>query len=861
VRVRRRKIMKKKSVLYLVVVLIFLCESLALADDLQLTPAEESDWQRTTSSQEVVDYSKYIAERSGGRIRYETIGYTPEGRPISLMVMGYPSAPKDETEVGANRIVMYVQSSIHAGEVEGKEAMLIFAREVAQGKHDELLKNIVVLINPNANPDGADALGEWRIRSQPTPKLVGTRYNAQGYNLNRDYTKIEAPETQAALRIVLKWDAAVFVDAHATDGLRHRHPVVFDCGKNANNDPRIQEANRQFGVSMFDDGSSFRRLMKEATDRAVADGRVVPNENYNFIPPYSEGYASSAYDGMAGYVRIINTEGKSEDIPTTWEGGGGEPRLSKTLLTVKNRFGILLECHSHNDYEYRVNTQYAAIYSAMEQMGKQKDDIKALFKAVDDENRNRTSTEGVEIAVIGQRVNADWIEPGETEPGKVTISGYRFAENADGDRLRGGAAGNSPADLTAPEEWSLRNYTRFIAAPGTETRMGAIYIFEPAVFEGVKLLMRHGIEVKRVTADGIILRDFMQFDNGSGTWGTLTRRASGYEGHFTINTSTISADWVQQSESAVPKGYYVVSTAQPLGKFAAFMLEPKSEDGLCFWNYYDTPLFSAERGTGKFDIRKTYSFGAIPESALESVDMTPDVQPTPEADVLETIPQEILSALPSGLVLGQEAGYVTLSTELEEMESLPDVVKIGDRYYISNPEGLASSFFSPLLVEAASSLPVIRFTVTESGSTGVVTLSGIDGKNILSAIAKEVNAVKVTKTGELDKLTIVHSPKDLSDGKFILSTTGVGHILQENDPIAEGTKFDVTIAIKDDGKFDLNPKPNVVGDPIMFVKTKHQNKNNGGGGCSVGLVLPLIIIALSAAFICSRRYTSVPFSK
>jgi hypothetical protein len=291
------------------------------------------------------------------------------------------------------------------------------------------------------------------------------------------------------------------------------------------------------------------------------------------------------------------------------------------------------------------------------------------------------------------------------------------------------------------------------------------------------------------------------------------------------------------------------------------MLEPKSEDGLCFWNYYDTPLFSTERGAGKFDIRKTYSFGAIPESALESVDMTPDVQPTPEADVLETVPQEILGALPSGLVLGQEAGYVTLSTELEEMESLPDIVKVDDRYYISDPEGLASSFFSPLLVEAASSLPVIRFTVTESGSTGVVTLSGIDGKNILSAIAKEVNAVKVTKTGELDKLTIVHSPKDLSDGKFILSTTGAGHILQENDPITEGTKFDVTIAIADDGKFDLNPKPSVVGDPIMFVKTKQQNNNNGGGGCSVGLVLPLIIIALSAVFICLRRHTSAPFSK
>ncbi|MDR1916190.1 MAG: hypothetical protein LBQ58_06420 [Synergistaceae bacterium] len=853
--------MKKSLAFSVALIYIMLSISVASADGLRPTPAEESQWQITTSSQEVVDYSKYIAENSDGRIRYETIGYTPYGRPISMMVVSYPTAPKDETQVG-DRLVIYVQSSIHSGEVEGKEAVLIFAREVAEGRHDELLKNVVVLINPNANPDGADTLGEWRVSSQPMPRLVGTRYNSQGYNLNRDYTKIEAPETEAAMRVLLKWDAAIFIDAHATDGLRHRHPVVFDCGKNANNDPRIQEANRLFGVSMFDANSSFRTMMKDSTDRAISEGRVVPNEDYSYIPPYSEGYATSTYDGVAGYRRIVNSEGKSEDIPTTWEGGGGQPRLSKTVLTVKNRFGILLECHSHNDYEYRVNTQYAAIYSSIEQAGKQKNAIKELFNTVDSENANRTSTEGVIVAVQETRVNADWIEPGETQPGVLHVSGYRFTPNADGDRLRGGAAGNSPADFSAPTSWELRNYTRFIPTPGTETRMGALYIFEPAAYEGVKLLQRHGIEVKRVTVDDVVLNDYLQFCDPSntsrrGAWSNVIPQSSIYEGHYPIQTAAISADWFPGTSKPVPKGYYVVSTAQPFGRFAAFMLEPKAEDGLCYWNYYDTPLFSGERASGSFDIRKTYSFSAIPESALEVVKFTPDLQPTPEADVLDAVPAIIAAGLSSDVVLGQEAGYVTLQEEAAEMRGVPSTVNINGRYYAADYIASVESLVSPKEVEATTALPAVRFAVTTADSTGVVTLTGIDGANFLADYAHDIFAVAPTTTDAFDYLRQVYSPADLTDGTFIVSTTGVGHILQSDDPITAGAKFDVTIAVKDGGTFDLFQQDGKVGAEAIFVKAHEPAREPAkvsGGGCSA-LAIQLFALTLVPAVLALRKRT------
>ena len=55
---------------------------------------------------------------------------------------------------------MLVNCNIHSGEVEGKEAMLIFAREVALGMHDDLLKDLVILLVPQYESDGNDDLGK-----------------------------------------------------------------------------------------------------------------------------------------------------------------------------------------------------------------------------------------------------------------------------------------------------------------------------------------------------------------------------------------------------------------------------------------------------------------------------------------------------------------------------------------------------------------------------------------------------------------------------------------------------------------------------------------------------------------------------
>ena len=102
------------------------------------TPAEESNWEKTTSSEEVIDFCQTVADNSEGRIILDTTTFKTEfDTPIPYMIVS-DKAPESPEDVPEDKGVVYVNCNIHSGEVEGKEAMMIFAREVAQGKHDDL---------------------------------------------------------------------------------------------------------------------------------------------------------------------------------------------------------------------------------------------------------------------------------------------------------------------------------------------------------------------------------------------------------------------------------------------------------------------------------------------------------------------------------------------------------------------------------------------------------------------------------------------------------------------------------------------------------------------------------------------------
>jgi hypothetical protein len=645
-----------KFIFVLMFLAIMVSSAYAGVLDTLKTEAEKSNWTRTSTSQEVIDYVKLVAENSEGRIRYEDMGYSVYGKPIPLSIVGVPKAPKSPADVG-NRIIIHIQCSIHAGEIEGKEASLILLREIAEGKHDELLKDVVLLYNSNFNPDGNDFFGTWRASTQPTPTLVGTRTNAQGFNLNRDFVRLASPETRAHVRLWRKWNPVIVLDEHATNGVRHRHPLNYNSGLNPNADPDFKNFNRLLMESIFGVGigpksdpanNFFRKYMTDLFQKEpelFTKGLPPLTESVRVVP-YMESYAGTA-------VSTIN--GVYERRPTAFTAGGSDSvRTTTAMPTIKNRLTLLLECHSHNDYRFRVHVQYAATISAIEHLSKQKDDIHSYLKAKDEEATNRTSPEGWKIypSYDGNNPVSDDYDLGFGK-GLITIEGFAYAKDASGDRTL------TAVDTTEDRVWEkLECRTKFL--PTSEVPMGALYILDGAAKSSVEVLLMHGVKVYRlkedVTLPAASTLKFYNPANTRGNW-TVSLASSPYEGSAVVNLSSIVADWnpVEANGCLVTKGHYVISTAQPFGKFAAFLLEPRASDGLCYWGFWNEQLFSTENNAGgSFDIVKTSSYSLIPASALEQLVLPEDEEQSPPLKGDE-IPNIFASGkLPNGAAITQD---------------------------------------------------------------------------------------------------------------------------------------------------------------------------------------------------------------
>ncbi|MBO7668010.1 MAG: hypothetical protein J6T26_06055, partial [Firmicutes bacterium] len=323
----------KRSYATLIFLLVLICTLLCFSaaamaavdlDTLQ-TPAEASNWTRTTSSAEVYEFCQTVAENSGGRIILDYTYETELGTRIPYMIIGNP-APADPSQVTSDKAVVYVNCNIHSGEIEGKEAMLIFAREVAQGKHDDLLKDLVVIICPNSSPDGNDNLGKNRITTQFTPKLVGTRSEGTGLNVNRDMTKLETVCARSIVKLMNDWDPVLFIDAHATDGSYMRHAITYNWGLNAGNDPELLAYNRDVFCE---------RALREGSYLASQGKIAVPYGNWGF---YYSGIVDEGWRTFEDYARYT----------TNYAG-------------LRNRLALLLEVYSYDEFSVRVATQYACI--------------------------------------------------------------------------------------------------------------------------------------------------------------------------------------------------------------------------------------------------------------------------------------------------------------------------------------------------------------------------------------------------------------------------------------------------------------------------------------------------------------------
>src|SRR4029077_910489 len=111
------------------------------------TTAEASDFKSTSTYDDVVKFMKAVADAAPAVVHYTTYGTTYENRAMPLAVVGTGLKDISPAAVRATgKLRVHIQGNIHAGEVEGKESAQILLRELAEGKHNDLLQSTVFLI-------------------------------------------------------------------------------------------------------------------------------------------------------------------------------------------------------------------------------------------------------------------------------------------------------------------------------------------------------------------------------------------------------------------------------------------------------------------------------------------------------------------------------------------------------------------------------------------------------------------------------------------------------------------------------------------------------------------------------------------
>ncbi|HTU89815.1 MAG TPA: DPP IV N-terminal domain-containing protein, partial [Gemmataceae bacterium] len=192
------------------------------------TVAENSDYKATSRHAEVVDFCERLRKLSP-LLRLGELGRSGEGRTLPLVILADPPLSTPEEAAKSGKLVVLAMANIHAGEVDGKEALLMLARDVATAKDKPLLKDLILVFAPIFNADGNEKIAKEHRPEQNGPvNGVGVRVNAAGLDLNRDYVKLDSPEVRALVRFFNKWDPAIFIDCHTTNGSHHRYTITYE---------------------------------------------------------------------------------------------------------------------------------------------------------------------------------------------------------------------------------------------------------------------------------------------------------------------------------------------------------------------------------------------------------------------------------------------------------------------------------------------------------------------------------------------------------------------------------------------------------------------------------------------------------
>ena len=488
-----------------------------------ITDCEKSGFVKTPRFEEMMAWFRKLEDFSP-MVNVGSFGTSPQGRNLSMVIVDKDGLQDPEKIRAKGRVIILIESCIHAGEPDGKDASMIFLRDmIVDKKNIDILDDVSFLFIPVFNVDGHEDFSATNRINQNGPEELGTRNTSQYLNLNRDFLKADAPEMRAWLKLYNRWMPELFIDVHVTNGADFQYVMTYAI---ENRGTIMEEGLRQWSLDVYE---------KQLNERMEKAGYLL------FL------YASfRKYNAPESGILI--------DI--------FDPRYSEGYAATRNRLGLLIENHIYKPYEQRVKATVEAFIASSRILAENKE---SLVKAIAQADKVVSSPEYRQkpMDLTFQATNKD----------SVWVDYLSWARDT------------VKSDLSGAD-WVRHNYDKPITLkcplitsyePTLSVQLPEAYILMPQWIDVIELLDLHNIKYTRISEPKQVEVETYRY-----TKAVFSTRQS--EGRIPV----LKTEYTTQKENLmVPEGSVLIDMNQPNGRLAAWLLEPSAPGSLVYWGFFN----------------------------------------------------------------------------------------------------------------------------------------------------------------------------------------------------------------------------------------------------------------------------------
>ncbi len=325
------------------------------------------------SHDQLYHYMKTLAA-SSDRVTLTEYARSHENRPLIYLTITDPDNherldqikaehrklcdPENSNSVDIDNMptVVYQGYSIHGNEPSGANASLLYAYYLVAGQSDDIdarLKDMIVMIDPNYNPDGLHRFSSWvnmhkskNLVSDPsdreyTEEWPRGRTNHYWFDLNRDWLLLTHPESQGRIKTFHEWKPEILTDHHE---MGTNSTFFFQPGVPSRTNPNTPQENQDlteeigtYHAAALDNIGSLYYTKSRFDDYYYGKGSTYPDVNgavgILFEQASSRGHIQESANGLLTFPFTIRNQ-----VVTSLSTHEAAFQMRKKMLEYKKRF-------------------------------------------------------------------------------------------------------------------------------------------------------------------------------------------------------------------------------------------------------------------------------------------------------------------------------------------------------------------------------------------------------------------------------------------------------------------------------------------------------------------------------------------